>query len=185
MSESRSRLRCRRKLASEETLAFPTRYCSPLAQRRRRGPDLAPRMARGKGTPRRNRDVGDDGDDDMSPVSRSPSNAINSPRRTTGAPGTAQNTASPSRLGLNHMANVAAPEKPARGPLPASAETTYHQRLRQILVDHRKARKAWNELVIRGLIGRTRAVLELWVDVECVFEGHSLLILLRQPSPDP
>lgn len=142
-------------------------------------------MARGKGTPRRNRDVGDDGDDDMSPVSRSPSNAINSPRRTTGAPGTAQNTASPSRLGLNHTANVAAPEKPARGPLPASAETTYHQRLRQILVDHRKARKAWNELVIRGLIGRTRAVLELWVDVECVFEGHSLLILLRQPSPDP
>lgn len=124
-------------------------------------------MARGKGTPRRNRELAETGDDDdFPPVSRSPSNAINSPRRTTSTSA----TSSPSKLALNrdHTANVAAPVKPARGPLPASAETTYHQRLRQILVDHRKARRAWNELVIRGLIGRTRAVLELWVDVECV-----------------
>ncbi|GAA5868894.1 hypothetical protein JCM3774_006784 [Rhodotorula dairenensis] len=125
-------------------------------------------MARGKGTPRRNRDLADD-DDDMSPVSRSPSNAISSPRRT--AAGPAQAASSPSRLALNHTANPAAPEKPPRGPLPSSAETTYHQRLRQILLDHRKARRAWNELVIRGLIGRTRAVLELWVDVELALKA--------------
>ncbi|GAA5978270.1 hypothetical protein JCM10908_004293 [Rhodotorula pacifica] len=126
-------------------------------------------MARGKGTPRRNRELAGDDDDDMSPVSRSPSNAINSPRRTANAAAAA--TSSPSRLALSHTGNPAAPEKPTRGPLPPSAETTYHQRLRQILVDHRKARRAWNELVIRGLIGRTRAVLELWVDVELALKA--------------
>lgn len=126
-------------------------------------------MARGKGTPRRTRDLADD-DDDMSPVSRSPSNAISSPRRAA-AGAAAQGTSSPSRLALNHTGNPAAPEKPTRGPLPPSAETTYHQRLRQILVDHRKARRAWIELVIRGLIGRTRAVLELWVDVELALKA--------------
>lgn len=69
---------------------------------------------------------------------------------------------------MSATAHPTAPEKPGRGPLPASAETTYHQRLRGLLVEHRKARRAWSELVIRGLVGRTKAVLELWVDVECV-----------------
>ncbi|BGP29883.1 hypothetical protein JCM10296v2_001632 [Rhodotorula toruloides] len=117
-------------------------------------------MARGKGTPHRTRELADD--DDFSPTSPS------SPRRAATPP-----AGSPSRLALNATANPAAPEKPGRGPLPASAETTCHQRLRGLLVEHRKARRAWSELVIRGLVGRTKAVLELWVDVELALKAIS------------
>ncbi|BGP45876.1 hypothetical protein JCM10450v2_001711 [Rhodotorula kratochvilovae] len=113
-------------------------------------------MARGKGsTPRR---TPSHLDDDFSPTSPSPSNAP-SPSRRTPAQG------SPARL--NHStAAPGLPDKPTRGPTPLSAETTYHTRLRQILTEHRKLRRQWNELVIRGLVGRTKAALELWVDVE-------------------
>ncbi|KAI5479317.1 hypothetical protein MNV49_003835 [Pseudohyphozyma bogoriensis] len=53
-----------------------------------------------------------------------------------------------------------------RGPLPASAETSYHKRLRSTLVEHKRCRKEWNELVIRGLLQKSRAAIELWTDVE-------------------
>ncbi|ORY75391.1 hypothetical protein BCR35DRAFT_353684 [Leucosporidium creatinivorum] len=53
-----------------------------------------------------------------------------------------------------------------RGPLPSTSETSYHKRLRSILLDHKKCRKEWNELVIRGCLARTRAAIELWSDIE-------------------
>lgn len=53
-----------------------------------------------------------------------------------------------------------------RGPLLSSLETSYHKRLRTILQDHKKLRREWNELVLRGCLARSRAVLELWTDVE-------------------
>ncbi|GAA5890910.1 hypothetical protein JCM5296_001222 [Sporobolomyces johnsonii] len=126
-------------------------------------------MARGSGknTPRRTPI-----DDDLSPSSpspASPSHSNSTPRRST----TPASTASPARtLSLQQD-----PPKPTRGPLPPSAETTYHQRLRAILTDHKKARRQWNELVIRGLVGRVRAAIELWVDVE------TALKLVEQKSP--
>lgn len=40
--------------------------------------------------------------------------------------------------------------------------------MRAILLDHKRCRKEWNELVIRGCLARTRAALEIWVEVECV-----------------
>lgn len=55
---------------------------------------------------------------------------------------------------------------PARGPTPASAETSYHKRLRSLLVEHRRLRAEWNQLVMRGLVGRVRASIELWVEIE-------------------
>ncbi|GAA6060141.1 hypothetical protein JCM10212_001438 [Sporobolomyces blumeae] len=118
-------------------------------------------MARGKGTPKRN-----NLDPDFSPTSPSPASpSPSTPRRnapTTSATST-ERTASPrSTLSLSQ----AQQEKPTRGPLPSSAETTYHQRLRAILVDLKKLRRTWNELVIRGLVGRVRAAIELWVDIE-------------------
>ncbi|GAA6006413.1 uncharacterized protein JCM10292_002681 [Rhodotorula paludigena] len=115
-------------------------------------------MARGKGsTPRRTQAHLDD---DMSPTSPSPSSPS---RRTPGS------TASPARLNTSTAA-PGLPDKPVRGPTPQSAETTYHTRIRQLLVEHRKLRRQWNELVIRGLVGRTRAVLDLWGDVELVLK---------------
>ncbi|GAA5875473.1 hypothetical protein JCM1840_005982 [Sporobolomyces johnsonii] len=127
-------------------------------------------MARGSGknTPRRTPI-----DDDFSPSSPSPASPSHSnsgtPRRST----TPASTASPARtLSLQQD-----PPKPTRGPLPPSAETTYHQRLKAILADHKKARRQWNELVIRGLVGRVRAAIELWVDVE------TALKLVEQKSP--
>jgi hypothetical protein len=57
---------------------------------------------------------------------------------------------------------------PSRGPLVASAETSYHKRLRAILLDHKRCRREWNELVIRGCLSRTRAAIELWTDIEYV-----------------
>ncbi|KAL8280933.1 hypothetical protein RQP46_006612 [Phenoliferia psychrophenolica] len=61
----------------------------------------------------------------------------------------------------------AAPPSPApRGPTPPTAETAYHKRLRAILLEHKRFRKEWNELVIRGCLARTRAAIEIWADVE-------------------
>ncbi|GAA5842850.1 hypothetical protein JCM5353_003714 [Sporobolomyces roseus] len=112
-------------------------------------------MARGKGTPKRNQI-----DPDFSPTSPvPPSPSPSTPRRNPSS-----STSSP-RAAIS-LSQAQAPDKPVRGPLPASAETTYHQRLRGILVDCKKLRRRWNELVIRGLVGRVRAAIELWVDVE-------------------
>lgn len=112
-------------------------------------------MARGKGTPKRNQI-----DPDFSPTSPvPPSPSPSTPRRNPSS-----STSSP-RAAIS-LSQAQAPDKPVRGPLPASAETTYHQRLRGILVDCKKLRRQWNELVIRGLVGRVRAAIELWVDVE-------------------
>ncbi|GAA5877492.1 hypothetical protein JCM16303_003353 [Sporobolomyces ruberrimus] len=115
-------------------------------------------MARGKGTPKRNQI-----DPDFSPTSPvPPSPSPSTPRRTTSA--SSSGTNSP-RTAIS-LSQALAPPKPTRGPLPAEAETTYHQRLRGILIDCKKLRRQWNELVIRGLVGRVRAAIELWVDVE-------------------
>ncbi|GAA6013168.1 hypothetical protein JCM11491_005203 [Sporobolomyces phaffii] len=115
-------------------------------------------MARGKGTPKRNQI-----DPDFSPTSPvPPSPSPSTPRRT--QPSSSSGTNSP-RTAIS-LSQAQAPDKPVRGPLPASAETTYHQRLRGILIDCKKLRRQWNELVIRGLVGRVRAAIELWVDVE-------------------
>ncbi|GAA5830152.1 hypothetical protein JCM3766R1_002800 [Sporobolomyces carnicolor] len=116
-------------------------------------------MARGKGTPKRNQL-----DPDFSPTSPvPPSPSPSTPRRNPTA-SSASGTNSP-RTAIS-LSQAQAPDKPTRGPLPASAETTYHQRLRGILLDCKKLRRQWNELVIRGLVGRVRAAIELWVDVE-------------------
>ncbi|GAA5922569.1 hypothetical protein JCM3775_005775 [Rhodotorula graminis] len=127
-------------------------------------------MARGKGgTPRRNQAHLDD---DYSPTSPSPSSNTNSPSRRTASttPGPA---GSPARLNSPGPATAAPglPAKPERGPTPLTAETTYHSRTRQLLVEHRKLRRQWNELIIRGLVGRTKAALELWVDVELALKA--------------
>ncbi|GAA5989935.1 hypothetical protein JCM5350_004970 [Sporobolomyces pararoseus] len=115
-------------------------------------------MARGKGTPKRNQI-----DPDFSPTSPAPASpSPSTPRRN--QPTASSATNSP-RTAIS-LSQAQAPDKPTRGPLPASAETTYHQRLRGILVDCKKLRRQWNELVIRGLVGRVRAAIELWVDVE-------------------
>jgi len=53
-----------------------------------------------------------------------------------------------------------------RGPTPSHAETSYHKRLRSLLLDHKKLRAEWAQLVLRGLVGRVRATLELWTDIE-------------------
>lgn len=58
-----------------------------------------------------------------------------------------------------------------RGPLQPSAETSYHKRLRSILQEHKRCRKEWNELVLRGCMARARAAIELWTDIECVCFG--------------
>ena len=148
-------------------------------------------MARGKGgTPRRNQSHLDD---DYSPTSPSPSSNTNSPSRRTTASGPPPS--SPARLNSPAPATAAPglPAKPERGPTPLAAETTYHSRTRQLLVEHRKLRRQWNELVIRGLVGRTKAALELWVDVECVPLSlaprprslplaHLVLVLADSPS---
>ena len=55
-----------------------------------------------------------------------------------------------------------------RGPLALSAETSYHKRLRGLLLDHKRYRKEWQELVMRGCVQRLRAVTELWVEIESV-----------------
>ncbi|GAA5843749.1 hypothetical protein JCM9279_000132 [Rhodotorula babjevae] len=128
-------------------------------------------MARGKGgTPRRNQSHLDD---DYSPTSPSrPSSNTNSPsRRTTSS--TAAPAGSPARLNSPGPATAAPglPARPERGPIPLAAETTYHSRTRQLLLEHRKLRRQWNELVIRGLVGRTKAALELWVDVELALKA--------------
>ncbi|GAA5932748.1 uncharacterized protein JCM15063_002192 [Sporobolomyces koalae] len=115
-------------------------------------------MARGKGTPKRAQV-----DPDWSPTSPAPgSPSPSTPQRRN--PAAASTTHSP-RTAIS-LSQAQAPDKPTRGPLPATAETTYHQRLRAILVDCKKLRRQWNELVIRGLVGRVRAAIELWVDVE-------------------
>ncbi|GAA5984667.1 hypothetical protein JCM11641_004554 [Rhodosporidiobolus odoratus] len=118
-------------------------------------------MARGKSTPRRNQLAPDD--DDFSPTSPSPSSP--SSRRPT-----ASLNSSPARSALaraqEHTPGSQPIQKKERGPLAFEQETSYHQRLRSLLGEHKKARKQWNELVIRGLVGRVRAALELWTDVE-------------------
>lgn len=55
-----------------------------------------------------------------------------------------------------------------RGPLPPSSETSYHKRLRGLLLEHKRCRKEWTELVLRGCLARTRAAIEIWAEVECV-----------------
>ncbi|GAA6047638.1 hypothetical protein JCM3770_001602 [Rhodotorula araucariae] len=126
-------------------------------------------MARGKGsTPRR---TPAHLDDDFSPTSPSPSPS----RRTVAAQG------SPARLN-NPTAAPGQSDKPGRGPTPLDAETTYHTRLRQILTEHRKLRRQWNELVIRGLVGRTKAALELWVDVELALKAIDKQTAGKGPS---
>ncbi|GAA5916178.1 hypothetical protein JCM6882_005408 [Rhodosporidiobolus microsporus] len=126
-------------------------------------------MARGKGTPRRNQLIDDD--DDFSPTSPSPSSPTS--RRTASA-----SKASPVRSAYAiAQANVpgAQPspsaQKKERGPLPVEQETSYHQRLKQLLAEHKKARRQWSELVIRGLVGRVRAALDLWYDVETALKA--------------
>ncbi|GAA5910972.1 uncharacterized protein JCM6883_000665 [Sporobolomyces salmoneus] len=116
-------------------------------------------MARGKGTPKRNQV-----DPDFSPTSPAPSPSPSTPQRRNQTASSASGTNSP-RTAIS-LSQAQAPDRPTRGPLPASAETTYHQRLRGILLDCKKLRRQWNELVIRGLVGRVRAAIELWVDVE-------------------
>lgn len=54
----------------------------------------------------------------------------------------------------------------ARGPLLPSSETSFHKRLRTILQEHKRLRREWNELVLRGCLARSRAALELWTEVE-------------------
>lgn len=127
-------------------------------------------MARGKGnTPRRNNPAAAHLDDDYSPSSPSPSPAAPSPSRRTPLQG------SPARLNTPTAA-PGLPDKPQRGPTPLAQETTYHSRTRQLLVEHRKLRRQFTELVIRGLVGRTKAALELWVDVECVHSSYPSLL---------
>ncbi|SCZ97742.1 BZ3500_MvSof-1268-A1-R1_Chr4-3g07421 [Microbotryum saponariae] len=53
-----------------------------------------------------------------------------------------------------------------RGPVPLSSETSYHKRTRTILLDHRRLRREWNELVLRGLVGRIRSAIELYSEVQ-------------------
>ncbi|SCV69056.1 BQ2448_2076 [Microbotryum intermedium] len=55
---------------------------------------------------------------------------------------------------------------PTRGPVPLSSETSYHKRTRTILLDHRRLRREWNELVWRGLVGRIRSAIELYSEVQ-------------------
>lgn len=62
-------------------------------------------------------------------------------------------------------ATPAAPPVP-RGPTPSALETSYHKRLRSILLEHKKLRKEWNELVLRGVLGRCKGVIDCWVEVE-------------------
>ncbi|GAA5822651.1 hypothetical protein JCM11251_004330 [Rhodosporidiobolus azoricus] len=126
-------------------------------------------MARGKGTPRRNQLLDDD--DDFSPTSPSPS----SPSARRSAP---PSRSSPARSAYAiAQANIPGAQpspsslKKERGPLPVEQETSYHQRLKQLLTEHKKARRQWNELVIRGLVGRVRAALDLWYDVETALKA--------------
>lgn len=65
---------------------------------------------------------------------------------------------------------------PTRGPLPSSQETSYHKRLRTMLIEHKRLRKDWNELILRGVINRTRSVLELINEVESVIHTYRLYI---------
>ncbi|GAA6029416.1 hypothetical protein JCM8097_003667 [Rhodosporidiobolus ruineniae] len=127
-------------------------------------------MARGKSTPRRNQ-LQDD--DDFSPTSPSPS----SPSRRT----TTTTSNSPARsayaLAQQNTPGSQPAQKKERGPLSADQETTYHQRLRQLLVEHKKARRQWTELVIRGLVMRVRAAIDLSNDVE-----SSLKALEKKPT---
>ncbi|GAA5874232.1 hypothetical protein JCM8547_007799 [Rhodosporidiobolus lusitaniae] len=123
-------------------------------------------MARGKGTPRRNQLA--QADDDFSPTSPPPSSSSPSSRRTT-----ASLNSSPARSAYTiAQANTPAAQggtqaqKKERGPLSAEQETQYHVRLRALLVEHKKARRSWSELVIRGLVGRVRAAFDLWTDIE-------------------
>lgn len=111
-------------------------------------------MARGTptrwSTPRKPTDG--DYDNDMSPTSNS---AVQQAKIRAQALSTSTPTA-----------GSAATTTPTRGPLPTSQETSYHKRLRLILLEHKRARRDWNELVIRGAVHRTRSVLELIHEVE-------------------
>lgn len=123
-------------------------------------------MAKGKGTPRKGID---DSYGPTSPSSPSPSSGT-PPRRT------------------NSASALSSPAP--RGPLPTTSETSYHKRLRALLLDHKRCRKEWNELVIRGCLSRTRAALELWTDIEYVRRlslafhqlAHSYLLQERAQS---
>ena len=59
-----------------------------------------------------------------------------------------------------------APPPLPRGPTPSALETSFHKRLRSILLEHKKLRKEWNELVLRGVLGRCKGVIDCWVEVE-------------------
>ena len=39
------------------------------------------------------------------------------------------------------------------------------------MLDHKRCRREWNELVIRGCLSRTRAAIELWTDIEYVYRA--------------
>ncbi|BGP13711.1 hypothetical protein JCM10213v2_001646 [Rhodosporidiobolus nylandii] len=118
-------------------------------------------MARGKSTPRR----ASPNDDDYYTPAATPSPSRRPP-----------STASPARSAYARaQENVPGAQpvqkKAERGPLSEDKETQYHQRLKALLTEHKKARRQWTELVIRGLVGRARAALELWTDVELVLKA--------------
>ncbi|KAK4048809.1 hypothetical protein OIV83_004575 [Microbotryomycetes sp. JL201] len=53
-----------------------------------------------------------------------------------------------------------------RGPTPTQSETSFHKRTRGLIVEHRRLRREFAELSVRGLIARTRATVELWQELE-------------------
>ena len=121
-------------------------------------------MAKGtptrRSTPRRNTVNDDNGDDsyDMSPTSN---RAIDQAKKRAQALSTQQ-----PQQATQDTDNTTTTNTTPRGPLPYSQETSYHKRLRVILLEHKKCRRDWQELIIRGCVQRTRQVLELISQVE-------------------
>ncbi|KAM0792099.1 hypothetical protein ACM66B_004803 [Microbotryomycetes sp. NB124-2] len=101
-----------------------------------------------RGTPRRHPTSTNDNDDNESRNKNSPS----TPTRKSSTTATAAATA------------VTTPN--ARGPTPLTQETSFHKRTRALVVEHRRLRREYNELVVRGLVQRTRTSIELWQELE-------------------
>ncbi|GAA6006334.1 hypothetical protein JCM10207_000608 [Rhodosporidiobolus poonsookiae] len=115
-------------------------------------------------------------DDDFGPSSPSPASPSRNspaPSRSTTPLRSAYAIAQANAPGA-HSAPAAARKE--RGPVGLDQETAYHQRLRQLLLEHKKARAQWSQLVVRGLVGRVRGAMDIWTDVEIALkaiEKHS------------
>lgn len=101
-------------------------------------------------------------------ILRPPTMSRSSPRASLNSPSASSSAHGPSASPSTKSRSSNAPTATPRGPVPLALETSYHKRLRSLLLEHRKLRKEWNELVLRGILGRCKSVVEAWIEVEYV-----------------